>query len=654
MEMAAHSYATRDRGTVNFSFLSEQVRRRRAVPRYCYLGAALRGLVLVASLNSRSFADEQPSSSRPLQPQLVRPDAEASARSLLLIRGDDCWLVSPTGERFFSLGVGVLDQGTSKEAFDSANPSYSRLRHYDTAGNWADAALLRLKSWGFSTIGGWGDYATLRGSDNSDVWLMPVLALGASAGAPWWDMWDEKNLKQMDETARSFITPLCGDKRVIGYYSDNEIGWWIGTLWKMTLEQPSSSGQRQRLISMLHEIYHNDWKLLSQDFEPAGADNWSELDQHGMLWHRPGSNGIRTIRRFGGLVAERYYQLMRDFIHKYDSRALYLGDRYQSFYYPEVAKACGQYADVVSSNLNANWNDGTFLRSYLETLHRLTGKPVLVSEFYMAAHDNRSGDRNSTSSFPTVATQTERAHALSHTLQTLVRLPYVVGAEWFQYYDEPAHGRRDGEDYNFGLVDVDDRPYEEVTTAFSSLNLSKLKAATAPARPDASAGVPRAPTEPFAELRPMRALMQWDRERGFVKPVSDNPIGDLYICWSREAMYLGAYVLDPIDTAYYRDADVPESDRAVWSVQLGKSEPIVARVGGGKPAVHDPTLQVQSLTGVDHNVRCIAIMEVPAERLGKEHFEPGDEIALDVSFVTHGHTDRMEWQGTFSLSDGAR
>jgi hypothetical protein len=34
---------------------------------------------------------------------------------------------------------------------------------------------------------------------------------------------------------------------VIGYYSDNEIGWWNAILWKMTLEQPATSGQRQQL-----------------------------------------------------------------------------------------------------------------------------------------------------------------------------------------------------------------------------------------------------------------------------------------------------------------------------------------------------------------------------------------------------------------------
>ena len=89
------------------------------------------------------------------------------------------------------------------------------------------------------------------------------------------------------------------------------------------------------------------------------------------------------------------------------------------------------------------------LRAMLEgaPLHELTDKPVLVSEFYMAAEENRSGNKNTVGVFPQVETQKERGKALANTLAALARLPYVVGADWFQYYDEPPHGRQlDGED----------------------------------------------------------------------------------------------------------------------------------------------------------------------------------------------------------------
>jgi hypothetical protein len=93
----------------------------------------------------------------------------------------------------------------------------------------------------------------------------------------------------------------------------------------------------------------------------------------------------------------------------------------------------------------------------------------------MSAEENRSGNRNKVGGFPIVERQTERAEALTNTLRELASLPYVVGADWFQYYDEPPHGRKlDGEDYNFGLVDIHDEPYAEVTEAFASINLHEL------------------------------------------------------------------------------------------------------------------------------------------------------------------------------------
>ena len=51
------------------------------------------------------------------------------------------WLVRPNGERFFSLGVCVVSQGTSRQEFDSANPSYAAWHHYANSNLWAKATL---------------------------------------------------------------------------------------------------------------------------------------------------------------------------------------------------------------------------------------------------------------------------------------------------------------------------------------------------------------------------------------------------------------------------------------------------------------------------------------------------------------------------------
>lgn len=582
------------------------------------------------------------------------PDKERAPAAPFSVRREDTgwWLVSPEGKKFFSLGVCCVHQGTSREKYDSENPSYAAWQHYNAPLAWADATLRRLKSWSFTTVGGWSDFDPLRQSREQSLWLTPVLHIGSTVGAPWWDMWDPKNIRRMEDVARKQILPLRDDPRVIGYYSDNELGWWNATLWKMTLEQPAASGQRQRLVQLLREVYQNDWSKLLRDFEPEGAANWRQLQRRGKLILKPGSNGIHTMRRFLGLIADRYYQLMRDIIRKYDSRGLFLGDRYQSFYYPEVARASARYVDVSSSNLNASWNDGAFLRCYLDTLHALTGKPILVSEFYLAATDNRSGNRNTGEGFPTVATQRERVAAARTTLVALTRLPYVLGADWFQFTDEPTHGRDDGENFNFGLVDIHDRPYDELTGLFGAFNAAQDKAQPAPPRQDASAGVPPAPRDPFADFTPMRALKHWDRERGFVKPASEFPLSDLYLCWNRDALFLGLYAIDMVESAYYRDTPVPKIDRALWTVRSGGRELVRARIGAGREAfVSDARVRVENLSGLDLKVRNLAAMELPAKLLGRDQLKAGDTVELESTLLSHGGVYRVEWKGTFTLRE---
>ena len=46
--------------------------------------------------------------------------------------------------------------------------------------------------------------------------------------------------------------------------------------------------------------------------------------------------------------------------------------------------------------------------------------------------------------------------------------PAFIGASWFQWIDQPATGRGDGENYNIGFIDVTDRPYAEMVDAMKA------------------------------------------------------------------------------------------------------------------------------------------------------------------------------------------
>jgi hypothetical protein len=85
---------------------------------------------------------------------------------------------------------------------------------------------------------------------------------------------------------------------------------------------------------------------------------------------------------------------------------------------------------------------------------------------------------------------------------------------------------------------------------------------------------------------------------------------------------------------------------------VDKKEPIRARLGAGRePIVNDPTVRLENLSGLNLNVRNLAILELPAQRLGREEFRTGETIELTVSLVTHCQAYRMDWTGKFVLRD---
>jgi hypothetical protein len=287
----------------------------------------------------------------------------------------------------------------------------------------------------------------------------------------------------------------------------------------------------------------------------------------------------------------------------------------------------------------------------VETLHALAGKPVLIGEFYMSAQENRSGNKNSRGVYPVVATQKERAAGFRRTVEDLVKIPCVIGVDWFQFHDEPTHGRFDGENFNFGLVDIHDRPYEALTTTASRLDLTALKRQPARARFDASQGIPPAPPNPLADFAPTLALKHWDRERGVVLPASEFPLADLYLCWNKKALYLGLYAQDVVEDTFYRDKVVRAGDRAEWTVAINGTNHLVrARLGAGlEPVVNEAAVRIMNLSGINGNFRNIAGLEVPAKLCGRDRFKVGDVIELTSTFLTHCRSYRVEWRGRFTL-----
>lgn len=72
--------------------------------------------------------------------------------------------------------------------------------------------------------------------------------------------------------------------------------------------------------------------------------------------------------------------------------------------------------------------------------------------------------------YPTYPTQADRAAAWETYTRQCFAKPYIIGQHWFQWTDEPAGGRFDGENSNFGLVDGDDERYEALTDTMARVH----------------------------------------------------------------------------------------------------------------------------------------------------------------------------------------
>ena len=83
-------------------------------------------------------------------------DKAPSSRWTLAQENGVDWLKTPCGERFYSLGVNILDGGNGEHAkLGNAYTGYDWHRFAPTIADWGDETRRRLTTWGFNSAGGW-------------------------------------------------------------------------------------------------------------------------------------------------------------------------------------------------------------------------------------------------------------------------------------------------------------------------------------------------------------------------------------------------------------------------------------------------------------------------------------------------------------------
>lgn len=389
------------------------------------------------------------------------------------------WLVTPDGHPFFSNGVNHVTPEGTRDRNGHAAYLDAITAKYGSTDAWADAQVQRFGTWGINTLGGWSDLDAFAGKG---VPYTVTLSLAGFDGTRVADYWDPAWVADVAAATASAAAGRQGDPWLLGYFLDNEVPWtrdWRPGPFAGFLGRPASAPGKQHLVAWLRQRYHDDYAAFAADFA-TDAPSWAALaDPTEATDAGPGA--VATRAAWSGEVAERFFGVAHAALHDADPVHLDLGTRFVGqLVLPEVLAAAARHVDVVS----INWYEirdeykpliAQLAPTALSTADTLAahaavaGKPLLISEFGWRARD--SGLPNTYPPLQVVVdTQADRAAGYRNFGTCLANSGYVVGAHWFEMTDEPAIGRFDGEDDNWGMVTEADDEYPLVTAAAAAVH----------------------------------------------------------------------------------------------------------------------------------------------------------------------------------------
>ncbi|MGC9027891.1 MAG: beta-galactosidase, partial [bacterium] len=376
--------------------------------------------------------------------------------------------------------------------FPSYSPAYARIQ-------WSLETINRYKRLGFNTLGNWSDDGLNIFQDNIPytVAMNFIRAVANNFGSNncpvvnkgYWDnfpdVFDQRFYQNAIEYARQKIAPgYIQDPWLIGYFIDNEINWFGGaqflynpdhTLADDFIGLPSAyAGKQYWVNTFLRQKLGYTIEKLDQLYGTTFTE-WTDVLNITELANNPMYPQIQKDKQaFIYDIASTYFSVTNIAIKSVDPNHLNLCARFASDAPDQVIEAASQYCDIISVNdyytldnpiSNAALGDPVkrWTRFFsLSMLHNTYGKPFIQSEFGIRAQD--SGLPNTKGAGWTVKTQYDRVAYYRNDINRLLGielngLTFVAGFHWFEWSDEPATGRFDGENSNYGFVNIKDEPY---------------------------------------------------------------------------------------------------------------------------------------------------------------------------------------------------
>jgi hypothetical protein len=403
--------------------------------------------------------------------------------------GKRWWLVDPEGYAFLSLGVDCLRSTSSgpvtgiedlfewlpeksdsrygesvsgsetSKVIDFYKANLIRVFGSDWKARWSKMTADMLRNLKINTVGNWSEISFAK--ENKLAYVLPLNRFPGTKTQLYRDFPDvfsEEYKRNSEEFARQ-LNDYKDDPYLIGYFLRNEPQWAFGyhnLAYEMfATGQPSAT--KDEFIKWINSKYDNN----IQSFKKAWNMNIEKFDDLRNLTFKdyPSVTADSDFYSFSTIMVRRYVDIPCDEVVKVDKHHLNLGMRY-AWISSDLLYKAGERFDVFSINGYGYSPPPT------AEIARISNKPVMIGEFHHGAVDRALPATGITG----VISQTERAAAYRNYIEQGFARPELIGMHYFQWVDQPYYGRFDGENYNIGVVTIQNLPYPELSQAMRITN----------------------------------------------------------------------------------------------------------------------------------------------------------------------------------------
>lgn len=524
-------------------------------------------------------------------------------------KGGRSFLVDPTGNEFFSLGLnGVATVGDTYTQVAGRESTYEQLpkdssdplsagwmagdtRNYSfyvanqvrKYGSWnpTDAwnrHVERDNALGFNTVGGFSEMPSdgakmpyLLGIDEK-----PADTFGSDAFP---DVYDPAFAPALQQQVAPRVAGRTSDPYLIGYTFANEIRWDHLRTQITSATVSGGSSTKAAFVALARERHGGDISA----FNTAWGTSFASFDELGDATFTPATDeAVADIDAFTAQYLDRYYEVYADAFRAADPHHMVIGDRWlanvmnDSTLRAELATAAGHHLDALTYNYYT-WDID---KNRIDEIYKNSGgKPMILTEFHY-------GETSHGLSFAVrmAGSEKEKGELYRSYVEQAASTGKVVGAHWFEEMDQAATGRwfqgTDGESGGIGIYDVTDRPYKTMLESVTVANKNVYDVAdgtTAPYAYDFKPGqkereghqhtdIPQAATAPVIDGSldqswPQGPELVLDGTALTAGVALDGMGGNFRLAWDDTNLYLHGTVKDPTPMRNrYHGADIWDGD----------------------------------------------------------------------------------------------